>query len=95
MHVKWQMNINPALIVAFPLHIGIQKCTNQHGHHYSKMSHVPNDAKFAYKMSKGVGIQDKMDGIIEYESLASYGHLYFNSKMAKNIIDVAVASSRR
>ena len=47
------------------------------------------------KMSKGVGIQDKMDGFIEYESLASYGHLYFNSKMAKNIIDVAVASSRR
>ena len=36
-----------------------------------------------------------MDGVIEYESLASYGHLYFNSKMAKNIIDVAVASSRR
>ena len=52
---------------------------------------VPNDE---YKMSKGV-IQDKMDGFIEYESLASYGHLYFNSKMAKNIIDVAVASSRR
>ena len=23
-----------------------------------------------------------MDGFIEYESLASYGHLYFNSKMA-------------
>ena len=66
-----------------------------HEFHYSKMSHVPNDAKFAYKMSKGVGIQDKMDGFIEYESLASYGHLYFNSKMAKNIIDVAVASSRR
>ena len=54
-----------------------------HEFHYSKMSHVPNDAKFAYKMSKGVGIQDKMDGFIEYESLASYGHLYFNSKMAK------------
>ena len=66
-----------------------------HEFHYSKMSHVPNDAKFAYKMSKGVGIQDKMDGFIEYESLASYGHLYFNSKMAKNIINVAVASSRR
>ena len=66
-----------------------------HEFHYSQIRCIPKDAKFAYKMTKGVGISNKMDGFIEYETLASYGHLYFNDKMAKNIVNAAVASSRR
>ncbi|MDI1496022.1 MAG: cobyrinic acid a,c-diamide synthase [Cenarchaeum symbiont of Oopsacas minuta] len=77
------------------LPFNVKSTIRGHEFHYSKMCNISKDARFAYKMSKGVGIQDGMDGLVEYETLASYGHLYFNSKTAKNIIDTAVASLHR
>ena len=77
------------------LPFNVKSSVRGHEFHYSQIRCIPKDAKFAYKMTKGVGISNKMDGFIEYETLASYGHLYFNDKMAKNIVNAAVASSRR
>ena len=77
------------------LPFNVKSFVRGHEFHYSKIHGISKDAKFAYKMSKGVGILGKMDGFVEYELLASYGHLYFNSKMAKNIVNAAVASSRK
>lgn len=69
---------------------------NFHGHefHYSKMS-VGADSRFAQKLRRGNGIIQGKDGILVYNTMASYGHLYFSDKMAKNIIYSCAKASRR
>ena len=52
-----------------------------HGHefHYSVLSDVAPDSTFAFSIQRGHGIKDQMDGLVTYNTLASYGHLYFDS----------------
>ena len=73
------------------------KLRNFHGHefHYSEIKSIPSDSKFAYDLSIGVGIKNHKDGLINYNSLASYGHLFFNAKFAKNFVENCTKSSRR
>ncbi len=60
---------------------------NAHEFHYSKIINIPKDAKFLYDLKIGEGISSKKDGFSEYNVLASYCHLYFDSaKFASNII---------
>jgi cobyrinic acid a,c-diamide synthase len=60
---------------------------NAHEFHYSKIINIPKDAKFLYDLKIGEGISSKRDGFSEYNVLASYCHLYFDSaKFASNII---------
>ena len=60
---------------------------NAHEFHYSKITNIPKDAKFLYDLKIGEGIFSKKDGFSEYNILASYCHLYFDSaKFASNII---------
>lgn len=72
--------------------------TKLYGHefHYSELNSIPRDSKFAYDISMGVGIKNKKDGLIEYNSLASYMHLYFDRGLhAKNFVDNCFAYLRR
>ncbi|MFQ5497843.1 MAG: cobyrinate a,c-diamide synthase [Nitrosopumilus sp.] len=57
------------------------KFHNLRGHefHYSKLDSVSSDSKFAYELEIGDGIKNHKDGLIQYNTLASYGHLYFDS----------------
>lgn len=50
-----------------------------HEFHYSKLESVSSDSKFAYKLKIGEGIHNHFDGLIQNNTLASYGHLYFDS----------------
>jgi len=60
---------------------------NAHEFHYSKITNIPKDAKFLYDLKIGEGISSKKDGFSEYNIVASYCHLYFDSaKFASNII---------
>ena len=60
---------------------------NAHEFHYSKITNIRKDAKFLYDLKIGEGISSKKDGFSEYNILASYCHLYFDSaKFALNII---------
>ena len=58
-----------------------EKLRNFQGHefHYSQLDSVSADSKFAYDLEIGEGIKKYRDGMIEYNTLASYGHLYFDS----------------
>lgn len=59
-----------------------------HEFHYSELDSVPKDAKFAYDLSIGVGIKNKKDGLIQYSTLASYMHLYFDRSLhAQNFVN--------
>jgi len=67
-----------------------------HEFHFSEIVSLSNDSKFAYKLDIGDGIENKKDGLILYDSLASYGHLYFDSsKYAEGFISNCVKLSRR
>ena len=81
--------INPSIIS--------QKTHNLQGHefHYSKLDSISSDSKFAYELDIGDGIINQKDGLIQYNSLASYGHLYFDSSdYAKNFINNCIKYSR-
>jgi cobyrinic acid a,c-diamide synthase len=50
-----------------------------HEFHYSHLECVSSDSKFAYSLEIGEGIKNHQDGLIQNNTLASYGHLYFDS----------------
>jgi len=67
-----------------------------HEFHFSEVDSVSKDAKFAYKLNIGKGIKNHNDGLILYNTLASYGHLYFDSSnYAKQLVSNCVRFSRR
>ena len=58
-----------------------------HEFHYSKIRNLARDAKLVYDLKIGEGISGKKDAICEYNTLASYCHLYFDSaKYAANLV---------
>ena len=58
-----------------------------HEFHYSKIHGIAKDARFLYDLKVGEGISSKKDGLSEYNVVASYCHLYFDSaRFASNII---------
>ena len=75
-----------------------EKLHNFQGHefHYSQLDSVSSDSKFAYKLEIGEGIKKHQDGLIQDNTLASYGHLYFDSSdYAQVFVKNCVKSSRR
>ena len=50
-----------------------------HEFHYSQLESVSSDSKFAFNLEIGEGIKNHQDGLIQNNTLASYGHLYFDS----------------
>jgi cobyrinic acid a,c-diamide synthase len=63
------------------------KTIRGHEFHYSKIDNLPKDARYVYKLSRGKGIHDTMDGFMEYNTLASYMHLHFaNRILAENFL---------
>jgi cobyrinic acid a,c-diamide synthase len=67
-----------------------------HEFHYSKLESVSSDSKFAYELKIGDGIKNHFDGMIQQNTLASYGHLYFDSSdYAKIFVKNCISTSRR
>jgi cobyrinic acid a,c-diamide synthase len=49
-----------------------------HEFHYSKIVNIPQDSKYVYNLKRGSGIDGgKHDGVLIYNSIASYMHLHF------------------
>lgn len=74
------------------------KSKNFRGHefHYSEIRSIPRDSKFALSLSIGNGIKNKQDGLMEYNTLASYGHLYFDSSnYAKRFVESCILISKK
>ena len=58
-----------------------------HEFHFSMMENISNDSKFSYYLNKGKGITNQKDGIVVYNTLASYTHLHFsNTKLPERFI---------
>ena len=74
------------------------KLHNFHGHefHYSHLESISSDSKFAYSLEIGEGIDKHQDGLIQNNTLASYGHLYFDSSnYAESFVKNCTSYSRR
>lgn len=52
-----------------------------HEFHYSEIINVPRDIKMVYRMIIGNGIINKMDGWLEYSTVASYMHMHLASNL--------------
>jgi len=62
-----------------------------HEFHYSRISNLAKDAKLVYDLKIGEGISGKKDALSEYNTLASYCHLYFDSaKYATKLVSKRV-----
>jgi len=62
-----------------------------HEFHYSKICNLARDAKLVYDLKIGEGISGKKDALSEYNTLASYCHLYFDSaKYATKLVSKRV-----
>ena len=67
-----------------------------HEFHYSRIENIAKDSKFAYVMRRGNGIDNKNDGFIVYNCLASYMHLHFaDSRLPKRFIESCIKCTRR
>lgn len=74
-----------------------EKLHNFQGHefHYSYLDSVSSDSKFAYTLEIGEGIKKHQDGLLQDNTLASYGHLYFDSSnYAEIFIKNCIKSSK-
>ena len=63
---------------------------NIHGHefHYSKIRDVASDARFAYALRQGEGIDNEKDGLVAENCLASYMHIHFaDLRLARRLAD--------
>jgi len=65
---------------------GLGKTLRGHEFHYSRFN-CDKDARFAYQLSRGKGIQDGWDGLVEHNTLSGYLHAHFYSLSVERFID--------
>ncbi len=54
---------------------GVSKHIYAHEFHYSKLKKLNPNTRYAFKVLRGVGVNNEFDGIIKHNLLASYTHL--------------------
>lgn len=72
--------------------------TNIRGHefHYSSLYNLPKDTEYVFILEKGIGIDKMHDGIISYNTIASYMHLhYVNKRIPKGILELCRNRKKR
>jgi cobyrinic acid a,c-diamide synthase len=65
-----------------------------HEFHYSRIE-PEADSKYAYKFSRGRGIADGNDGMVEHNTLGAYLHAHFSTMQTKRFIDSCRRYARR
>ena len=64
--------------------------SNIRGHefHYSRIRNIAGDAKFAYTMIRGNGVDGKKDGFKVHNCLASYMHIHFaDTRLPRQLVE--------
>ncbi|MGC1929201.1 MAG: cobyrinate a,c-diamide synthase [Candidatus Nitrosopolaris sp.] len=64
--------------------------SNIRGHefHYSRIRNIAYDAKFAYTMARGNGVDGKKDGFKVHNCLASYMHVHFaDTRLPRQLVE--------
>ena len=65
-----------------------------HEFHYSRI--LPDrDAKFAFRLSRGKGIENNLDGMYVENVIGAYTHRYFSEDFARSFVDAAARYRNR
>ena len=56
--------------------VSANKEIRAHEFHYSSLENLPADSRYAYRVTRGHGIDGKHDGYLKHNLLASYAHLH-------------------
>ena len=59
-----------------------------HEFHYSRVSVDPG-AEFAFKLTRGKGISNGLDGLTSHSSIGTYTHTYFSDTFAAKFVEIA------
>ena len=93
---KMKLNYTKGKIISKNILSNKNQIIQGHEFHYSKLENVSSDSKFVYELKIGEGIKNRLDGLTEYNTLASYGHLFFKrSDYAKNFVENCIKLSRK
>lgn len=65
-----------------------------HEFHYSRL-YPSSDARYAFRLSRGKGIDGEKDGLISHNVLGSYTHAYFNVPFVHALIESSLRFSKR
>lgn len=96
MNKKLKLNYTKASITENCLVGRTSNIIKGHEFHFSELDSISKDSKFAYNLTIGVGIKNQKDGLIQYNTLASYMHLHFaQQNTARNFVQNCVKQSRR
>jgi cobyrinic acid a,c-diamide synthase len=96
MQKKLKLNYTKASIVNDCLIAKTTSIIQGHEFHFSELESVPKDSKFAYDLSIGIGIKNQKDGLMQYNTLASYMHIHFALPgIARNFVQNCMKHSRR
>ena len=96
MQKKLKLNYTKARITENCLTGRTSNIIQGHEFHFSELESISKDSKFAYKLAIGVGIKNQNDGLMQYNTLASYMHLHFALPgIAKNFVQNCIKQSRR
>ncbi|HSD04683.1 MAG TPA: cobyrinate a,c-diamide synthase, partial [Nitrosopumilaceae archaeon] len=96
MQKKLKLNYTKATVSHNCIIANTENIIQGHEFHFSELESIRNDSKFAYSLSVGIGIKDKKDGLMEYNTLASYMHVHFaRSNTAKKFVQNCIKNSRR
>jgi cobyrinic acid a,c-diamide synthase len=66
--------------------VELGKTLRGHEFHYSRFD-CDRDARFAYRLSRGKGIQDGWDGLVEHNTMGGYLHAHFYSFAVERFIE--------
>jgi cobyrinic acid a,c-diamide synthase len=66
--------------------VDLGRTVRGHEFHYSRFA-CEDDARFAYRLCRGKGIQDGRDGLVEHNTLAGYLHAHFYSFSVDRFIE--------
>ena len=92
---KMKLNYTKGSIISKNIISEKKHALQGHEFHYSKLESVSSDSKFAYELKIGDGIKNHFDGMIQNNTLASFGHLYFDSSnYAEVFVKNCIKSSR-
>ena len=95
MQKKLKLNYTKAKVSRPCVVSGTNSSLHGHEFHFSELESISRDSKFAYDMEIGIGINKKRDGMLQYNTLASYMHMHFaQPNVAKTFVDNCILESR-
>ncbi|MGI0028063.1 MAG: cobyrinate a,c-diamide synthase [Nitrosopumilaceae archaeon] len=96
MQKKLKLNYTKARITKDCLIAKVPSTIQGHEFHFSELESISKDSKFAYDLSIGVGIKNQKDGLMQYDTLASYMHMHFaRPGIARNFVQNCIKYSGR